>query len=93
MVKTPRSQCKGHGFDPLSGNQDANAAQCDQKNKFKIKIKIPVQTGKPEKDKYHTVSLACGIGKKKIQMKLFTKQTHRDRKQTHGYQGERGREG
>ena len=40
-----------------------------------------------EKDKYHMISLICGI-QKLIQMNLFTKlkHTHRLRKQTYGYQ-------
>ena len=40
-----------------------------------------------EKDKYHMVSLICGILKKMIQMNLFTKQkqTYRIQKQTYGY--------
>ena len=42
---------------------------------------------KSDKDKYHMLSLICGI-KKMIQVNLFTKQkqTHRHRKQTYGYQ-------
>ena len=45
-----------------------------------------------DKDKYHMISLICGILKKKIQMNLFTKQkqTHRHRKQTQGYQRGKG---
>ena len=42
-----------------------------------------------EKDKYHTISLICGIYlKEMIQMNLFTKQkpTCRYQKQMHGYQ-------
>ena len=44
-----------------------------------------------EKDKYHMISLMCGI-LKMIQMNLFTKQkkTHRHRKQTYGYQRGKG---
>ena len=44
---------------------------------------------KPQKDKYHRISLICRIKKKKkIQMNLFKKQkeTHRHRKQIYGYQ-------
>ena len=49
------------------------------------------EVSQTEKDKYHTISLICGISKM-IQMNLFTiqKQTHRHRKQTCGYQ--RGKE-
>ena len=32
------------------------------------------------------ISFICGIQKKKIQMNLFTKQIHRIRKDTYGYQ-------
>ena len=44
-----------------------------------------------EKDKYHMISLMCGI-LKMIQMNLFTKQkkTRRHRKQTYGYQRGKG---
>ena len=40
------------------------------------------------KDKYHMISLICGM----VQMSLFTKQklSHRCRKQTCGYQGGSG---
>ena len=46
---------------------------------------------KSDKDRYHMISLICGIFKKAIRMSLFTKQkkTHRHGKQTYGYQ--RGR--
>ena len=49
-----------------------------------------------EKERYHMISLMCGIFKKMIQMNLFTKQkrTYRRRKQTYGYQrGKEGRKG
>ena len=41
-----------------------------------------------EEDKYHMISLICGIFKKMVQINSFTKQkqTHRLRKQTYGYQ-------
>ena len=49
---------------------------------------------KSDKDKYHMISIISEI-KKMIQMNLFTKQkqTHRHRKQTYGYKGERVGEG
>ena len=53
------------------------------------------EVSQTEKDKYHTISLICGISKM-IQMNLFTiqKQTHRHRKQMYGYQrGKRVGEG
>ena len=48
-----------------------------------------------EKDKYYMISLICGIWKI-TQVNLYTKQkqSHRHRKQTHGYQrGKGGGEG
>ena len=56
-----------------------------------IEIIILSEVSQTEKDKYHMISLICGILKKMIQMNktlLFTKQkqTHRHRKQTYGYQ-------
>ena len=46
---------------------------------------------KTEKEKYHMTSLICGIQKEVIQINLLTKQkeTHRLRKWTHGFWGER----
>ena len=46
---------------------------------------------KSEKEKYHMISLICGIWRI-MQINLFTKekQSHRHRKQTYGYQ--RGKE-
>ena len=46
---------------------------------------------KSDRDKYHTISLICGIIKM-IQMNLFTKQkqAHRPRDQIYSYQRERG---
>ena len=43
-----------------------------------------------EEDKYHMLSLICGIFKKMIQMSSFTKQKqiHRPTKQTYGYEKE-----
>ena len=49
------------------------------------------EASQTEKDKYHMISLTCGIYNG-IQMNLFTKQkqTHRHRKQTYGYQRGKG---
>ena len=57
-----------------------------------LEIIILNEISQKEKDKYHMISLICGI--KKIQMNLFTKQkqTHRHRKQTYGYQRGKGME-
>ena len=45
------------------------------------------KSSQKEKDKYHMISLICGISNM-TQMNLFTKQkqTHRHRKETYGYQ-------
>ena len=43
-----------------------------------------------EKNKYHILMHICGIFKKMIQMNLFTKQTHRHRKQTWLLKGKGG---
>ena len=53
-----------------------------------LEIIILSEVSQTEKDKYHMISLACGILKEKVQMNLFTKQkqTHRLQKQTYGYQ-------
>ena len=53
------------------------------------------EVSQKEKNKYHMVSLICGILKKMIQMNLFTnqKQIHRLRKQTYGYQRGKAGEG
>ena len=55
---------------------------------MELEIIILSEASQTEKDKYHTISLICGIFKKRTQMNLFTyqKQTHRLRKQTYGYQ-------
>ena len=48
------------------------------------------------KEKYHMISLICGIQKKKMmQMNLYIKlkQTHRHKKQIFGYQRGNGGEG
>ena len=52
-----------------------------------IELSEVIQT---EKDKYHMISLICGM----VQMSLFTKQklSHRCRKQTCAYQGGSGRQ-
>ena len=45
------------------------------------------------KDKYHVISLTCGIFIKMIQMNLFTRHKQTHRKQTSGYQwGNAGRD-
>ena len=57
-----------------------------------LEIVILSEVSQTGKEKYHMVSLICGIQKKKkIQMNLFTKQkeTHRLRQRTYGYQGGR----
>ena len=53
-----------------------------------LEIIILSEVSQTEKDRYHMISLICGILKKMIQMNLFTKQkqTHRLRKQTYDYQ-------
>ena len=55
-----------------------------------LEIIILSEVSQTEKDRYHMISLICGILKKMIQMNLFTKQkqTHCLRKRTYGYQGE-----
>ena len=52
-----------------------------------LKIIILSEVSQKEKNKYHVVSLICGIYKM-LQMNLFTKQkqSHRQRKQIYGYQ-------
>ena len=54
-----------------------------------LEMIILSEISQTEKDKYHMISLTCGI-KKCIQMNLYTKlkQTHRHRKQAYGYQNE-----
>ena len=56
-----------------------------------LEITILSEVSQTEKDKYHMISLICGI-QNMIQMCLFIKQkqTHRRRKQTYGYQRGRG---
>ena len=56
-------------------------------------IDLLSEVNQAEKDKYYMISLTSGILKKKIQMNLFTKQTHRHRKQIYGYQRGKGRGG
>ena len=54
-----------------------------------LEIIILIEISQKEKDKYHMISLICGI-LKVIQKNLLTKQkqTHRYRKQCYGYQRE-----
>jgi len=54
-----------------------------------LEIIILIEISQKEKDKYHMISLICGI-LKMIQKNLLTKQkkTHRYRKQSYGYQRE-----
>ena len=54
-------------------------------------IDLLSEVNQAEKDKYYMISLTSGILKKKIQMNLFTKQTHRHRKQMYCYQRGKGR--
>ena len=56
-----------------------------------LEIVIFSEVSQTEKDKY-MISLICGIWKKMVQMKLFTKrkESYRCRKQTYGYQGGKG---
>ena len=39
-----------------------------------LEIVILCEVSQTEKDKYHMISLICGISKKMVQMNLFTKQ-------------------
>jgi len=57
-----------------------------------LEIIITSALSQTEKDKYHMISLICGI-ERRIQMNLFTKQktNRKPRKQTDGYKGQRGR--
>ena len=59
-----------------------------------LEIIILSKVRQKEKDKYHMISLTCGI-ESMTQMNLFTKQkqTHRCREQTFGCQGGWGGEG
>ena len=60
-----------------------------------LEIIILSELSQTEKDKYHMISLICGIYKM-IQMNLFTKQkqTHKLQKQTYGFpKGKDGGEG
>ena len=59
-----------------------------------LEIIVLSEVSQKEKDKYHMISLTCGISNL-IQMNLSTKQkqTHRHRKQTYGYpRGKGGRD-
>ena len=49
---------------------------------------IQREVSQTEKDKYHMISLICGIYKNDTHMNLFReqKQTHKHRKQIYGYQ-------
>lgn len=40
MVNTPYSQCRGHGFNPWSGNKDAHATSCGQKKIYHLSILV-----------------------------------------------------
>ena len=52
-----------------------------------LEIIIVSEVSQTEKDKHRVISLICGIQKNgNKQMRLFTKQTHRYRKQTYIYQ-------
>ena len=51
-----------------------------------LEITILSEVSQKEKDKYHMMPLICGIQKDDIN-NLFTKQTHRHREQTCGFQG------
>ena len=59
-----------------------------------LEVIIVYEVSLTEKDKYHLISLICGIFKQ-IQLNLFTKQkqTHRHRKQTYGHQRGKGEKG
>ena len=54
-----------------------------------LEIIILGEVGQKEKDKYHMISLICGMTHTMTQMNLSTKQkqTHRHREQTCGCQG------
>ena len=54
-----------------------------------LEIIILSEVSQKEKDKYHMISLTCGIYNI-TQMNLSTKQTHRHREQTCGCQGAEG---
>ena len=55
---------------------------------MQLEIIILSEVSQKEKDKYHMISLTCGILKKKrLQMNLCTKQKQANREQTYGYQG------
>ena len=54
---------------------------------MKLDIIILSEESQTEKDKYHIISLICGILKKKGTNELISKiETHRHRKQTYSYQ-------
>ena len=61
-----------------------------KKNKIMPPATPWIDLSQREKDKYHMISLICGLLKKMIQMSLLTKQkqTYRIQKQTYGYKGE-----
>ena len=54
-----------------------------------LEIVIISEVSQTKKDKYHMILLIGGIFKERVQMNLFTKQSHRCRKQNYGYQGVR----
>ena len=55
----------------------------------------PPEGSKSEKEKYHLISLICGLQKEMTQMNLFTKQKqiHRFREGTFGRQKKNGGKG
>ena len=69
-----------------------NAGRTSRRNSvLDLEIIILSEVSQTEKDKYHMISLTCGIWNM-TQMNLFTKQkqTHRHRKQIYGYQSGKG---
>ena len=59
---------------------------------MQLKITILSEVHQTKTDKYHIISHVESKKKKRIQMNLFPKQkkTHRNRKQTYGYQRGKG---
>ena len=56
-----------------------------------LEIMLLSEVSQKEKDKYHIISLICGIeNRTQMNMSAKQKQTHRYRKQSFGYQGESG---
>ena len=53
-----------------------------------LEIVILSEVSQTQKDKYHRISLICGILKKRVQVNLFTKQERvTDVENKHSYQG------